>query len=680
MRKPRFPPEYHPDSLNKADPDYLQLFKHVMKSLNFSKKNDEQPPPSIPELNSYFEDKIVKERDERDFFIKFVHPDYGQVSKFNAFLKPHSLNWNSLRKCADPGYAGLNSREAEVAFCCAAQLKATNLKLFFAKYLFEWDKAMGGKTIRCIEGNEEIVERLLMESRLVDDAAKNPQKKLTSPFRTDIERTAAKYTFRRKSLERDIYSFIQQNDSGYVIVNGSPGAGKSTLLAHIAKELTDNNSALVIYFANSITSGRNRSYYFQMSVFDQLSQHYDLSAFKPRIENIRHFRGGDYDLVGDFINYVLNNFEVRMPILFVIDALDEIDPKDDVELTGGLVNTLTIPSESNTGVFYLLSANQPHSLKNNGNILNIDLSLNGPFQFDDLREYIQSTNNTELVLDWLNNQVLVKAKVKKRDLISTIIEYSGGSFFYISSIFSNTNEIHTSDFPKTLYEFHHFLYKRILNLSQPGKTENKKILASLLLNPYGLSLTRVAAFSGLKLPTIKEFFIDCEKIGAIKLYQDPFSSAQFAKFSYNSFYDYMLSQNDQENDGLVDFFFESELLVGFTETLVSELQQQTTPSDLKSTLNIISRSNLEIDFYKINDLHHLEWETLSIFKTLAGFPTWESSNVVIDGNEFQLIVLREENNTNEPLGTYHRYWVTKKPSDYPQRGFGEFSSVIEQID
>jgi hypothetical protein len=76
----------------------------------------------------------------------------------------------------------------------------------------------------------------------------------------------------------------------------------------------------------------------------------------------------------------------------------------------------------------------------------------------------------------------------------------------------------------------------------------------------------------------------------------------------------------------------------------------------------------------------LEWETLSIFKTLAGFPTWESSNVVIDGNEFQLIVLREENNTNEPLGTYHRYWVTKKPSDYPQRGFGEFSSVIEQID
>ena len=221
MRSIKVSHDYHPNSLNEMKPEYLDLFNHVMKSINYSLKSENRRQKSIVELNSHFQDTEEKARDERDLFLQHIHPDYGQAATYNSLLLENGLTWNKVRRM--PENAGLDLEEAKIAFCCAAELKSESLRQYFSRYLTTWKKVMAGAPIRCVKGKENTVDEFLVECGFYSDSQEqNKSIEIASRPATKLKDTPEMQDLFKKGLDPKSAAILSEFSAYFEACRGDP--------------------------------------------------------------------------------------------------------------------------------------------------------------------------------------------------------------------------------------------------------------------------------------------------------------------------------------------------------------------------------------------------------------------------------------------------------------------------
>lgn len=282
----------------------------------------------------------------------------------------------------------------------------------------------------------------------------------------------------RKYIFDGIDRFISHNKCGYFTVQGDPGMGKTTALVELAKR-----KELVAHF-NIRAMGTAGIMAFQQSMIEQLA---DRLHVDPRPTPTR-----DPVTDGQIISSLLQLAakQKKEPVIFVVDALDEVDPNE----TSGGQNILLLPSELPHGVFMVLSRrNVP-----------IALRATAPQQVLIMEDHVQAnkTDASSYVLKRLEHvKPMLPAEVNVESLASALVEASAGNFMYLRFI---TDEIaqggwtseRTSTLPAGLEGYYRDHWRR-MGMDKRPPPEDRLRIVYILSELVGQATTQlIARFSG----------------------------------------------------------------------------------------------------------------------------------------------------------------------------------------
>ena len=198
-----------------------------------------------------------------------------------------------------------------------------------------------------VDSIKSVASALGVDPRLVVDPSDRPRfvdnqpelKGELSKFQSLIDRKLKRFVGRRFVFDA-IEKFFSTNSNGYFTIVGEPGIGKSTILA---KYITDKQC--VCHFIIR-TGGRNKVEQFLESVCNQLIERYNLGydSLPDRATND-----------GDFLDELIQNVSKLLPpgerLVIAVDALDEIEKKNEEEMT----NLCYLPRYLPDNVYFLLT-------------------------------------------------------------------------------------------------------------------------------------------------------------------------------------------------------------------------------------------------------------------------------------------------------------------------------------
>jgi len=216
----------------------------------------------------------------------------------------------------------------------------------------------------------------------------------------------------RDFVFKAIKDFINTNKSGYFLIEGEPGIGKTAILAELVKR-----EGYPHHF-NVVLQNIRTPKQFLFNACAQLIARYNLDY-----EFIPDEAGNDSVFFVKCLEEAANVQQNR-PVVFVIDALDELDRTNPVPH----VNPLYLPSALPDGVFLVLSSRVTTDLNLQvSNSKPLFLEPNSEGNLLDIQLYIRNflLNSPQL------QKRITAWKISEADFINAFVEKSEGNFIYL---------------------------------------------------------------------------------------------------------------------------------------------------------------------------------------------------------------------------------------------------------
>jgi hypothetical protein len=285
----------------------------------------------------------------------------------------------------------------------------------------------------------------------------------------------------RSWLVEKVDEFLGSRASGYFVLEGAAGIGKSTFLAWLARERD-----FPLHFVSLVARGDHTTAALSNLVY-QLSERWEIdTAQVPQDDVAPH----EFRVLLDAIASARTELRRADPVVFMIDALDEVGHRGDG-------NVLGLPGRLPDGVFCVVSTRPVDVKLSVASRQPCSLALNKREHLKDLREYMVAACQRESIA-----AALAKDGRHERELVDALMASSGGVWLYAYHVLK---EIETGDrdltrlddLPRGLWEFYKEHFGHLLH-SDPGSRERREldVLTTLAVAQEPLGLSMLADLAG----------------------------------------------------------------------------------------------------------------------------------------------------------------------------------------
>lgn len=332
-----------------VDAGYDDLFEQILveiergsgdtRSQPKKNDNDEEAKPNLEVLDfDLFRDYIgtISELITEDF--QELHDHWGVT--FDTWQKSRTD-----RK--------LTKKNVEIIFCAAAQITGTTLLKYLAGYIDHCERLRKShrEKIRGIKNKEVEANHLLK----VCGFKKKYHENFTD-FDDFINRKAEETNIEKADIYEDIENFVlDDNKSGFFLIESPPKTGKSEVLAKMVKRLMTSQKLTFIWHFNDYTGGINSTFDFLSSIWRQLSDLFVLDEFETDYHAANNNPELIYSFISRILRYISEESLIDQRLLIIVDALDAVKPNDFTRQPHG-GNLLGIPSILPDDIYFLISS------------------------------------------------------------------------------------------------------------------------------------------------------------------------------------------------------------------------------------------------------------------------------------------------------------------------------------
>jgi len=292
-----------------------------------------------------------------------------------------------------------------------------------------------------VEIRDDLAQIRALLQRYIDPAA--PSLPIPVKSETIIQDRIKDFTGRKFVFEA-INEFLRTNQKGYFVLEAEPGVGKSAIMAACVVML---KRRCVTHF-NSQPDGIISAETFLENACTQLIEGFDLKDKYPRLpENALK----NNNFLGDLLKEVSAKSSRDKKIIFVVDALDEVDLK--LQSSGSNVSYL--PNDLPDNVYFIVSK-RPGSLPMPAaNRTVFDLMKYDAKSLEDVEAYLEKrTERSELIQDWIKGRNL-----QREEFVTAVAQKSEKKFMYLRHVLDEIesgtyNDVNLNDLPAGLLQYY----------------------------------------------------------------------------------------------------------------------------------------------------------------------------------------------------------------------------------
>ncbi|MEG4998878.1 ATP-binding protein [Microcoleus sp. B4-D4] len=248
----------------------------------------------------------------------------------------------------------------------------------------------------------------------------------------------------RKFVFEAINDFLNKNRQGYFVLEAEPGVGKSAIMAACVVML---KRRCVTHF-NSQPDGIISAETFLENACTQLIEGFGLKDKYPRLpENALK----NNNFLGDLLKEVSDKSSREKKIIFVVDALDEVDWK--AQTSGSNVSYL--PNDLPDNVYFIVSKRPEFLPMPTANRTVFDLMKYSAESLEDVKTYLaKRTERSELIQDWINRRNL-----QREQFVTAVAQKSEKKFMYLRHVLDEIesgtyNDVNLNDLPAGLLQYY----------------------------------------------------------------------------------------------------------------------------------------------------------------------------------------------------------------------------------
>ncbi|MEG3977093.1 ATP-binding protein [Microcoleus sp. herbarium8] len=248
----------------------------------------------------------------------------------------------------------------------------------------------------------------------------------------------------RKFVFEAINEFLNKNRQGYFVLEAEPGVGKSAIMAACVVSL---NRRCITHF-NSQPDGIVSAETFWENACTQLIEGFYLKHKYPRIPK-NALKNNSF--LGELLKEISANPSTDRKIIFVVDALDEVDLT--LQISGSNVSYL--PNDLPDNVYFIVSKRPKFLPMPAANKTVFDLMQYDAESLEDVKAYLaKRTERSELIQDWITARNL-----QREQFVAAVAEKSEKKFIYLRYILDEIeggtyNDVNLKDLPAGLEEYY----------------------------------------------------------------------------------------------------------------------------------------------------------------------------------------------------------------------------------
>ena len=288
----------------------------------------------------------------------------------------------------------------------------------------------------------------------------------------------------RNWLFDKIQNFIGKHASGFYFVIGEPGIGKSA----IASQLVLQNGYL--HHFNIGAQGINRTRTFLRNICAQLIAQYKLDYLE-----IPETVLDDSGFLTKLLNQVSRKLTEGQKCIIVIDALDEVDPRDLIASASPLNLPIILPAH----IYFVITMRPKENIKPYVSADQSELTIKSDSKdnLNDVLDFLQSSISRPAITRFLNNNA-----IDSSDFIATLLDKSEGNFMYLHYVLrdldmENQFNLELKQLPVGLINYYHFHWKRMRNTNEEGWFNYKlPVLQSLAVAHEPITIGLITKMSG----------------------------------------------------------------------------------------------------------------------------------------------------------------------------------------
>jgi len=288
---------------------------------------------------------------------------------------------------------------------------------------------------------DDLAQIRALLQRYIDPAA--PSLPIPVKSETIIQDRIKDFTGRKFVFEA-INEFLRTNRKGYFVLEAEPGVGKSAIMAACVVML---KRRCITHF-NSQPDGIVSAETFLENACTQLIEGFGLKDKYPRLpENALK----NNNFLGDLLKEVSANSSSDKKLIFVVDALDEVDWK--AQTSGSNVSYL--PNDLPDNVYFIVSKRPEFLTMPTANKTVFDLMQYGGESLEDVKAYLaKRTERSELIQDWIKGRNL-----QREQFVTAVAEKSEKKFIYLRHVLDEIeggtyNDVNLNDLPAGLEEYY----------------------------------------------------------------------------------------------------------------------------------------------------------------------------------------------------------------------------------
>ncbi len=282
--------------------------------------------------------------------------------------------------------------------------------------------------------------RALLE-RYIDPAAPS----LPIPVKSEtIIRDRIKDFTGRKFVFEAINEFLKTKQKGYFVLEAEPGVGKSAIMAACVVML---KRRCITHF-NSQPDGIVSAETFLENACTQLIEGFGLKNKYPRLP-ANAIKNNIF--LCDLLKEVSEKSSRDKKIIFVVDALDEVDWKAQVSNS----NVSYLPNDLPDNVYFIVSKRPEFLTMPTANKTVFDLMKYSAESLEDVKAYLaKRTERSELIQDWIKARNL-----QREQFVRAVAEKSEKKFIYLRHVLDEIeggtyNDVNLNDLPTGLEEYY----------------------------------------------------------------------------------------------------------------------------------------------------------------------------------------------------------------------------------
>jgi hypothetical protein len=226
-----------------------------------------------------------------------------------------------------------------------------------------------------------------------------------------VDEKTRDFVGRRFAFEA-IQQFVEEMDSGYLIIRGDPGIGKSALVAQLVKI-----HGYVHHF-NVRAEGVNTAALFLQNICAQL-----IARYRLNVASIPPEAAQDSGFLTQLLVMISRQLQAEQRLVVVVDALDEVDREAQRDGT----NILMLPRNLPAKVYVVAtSRKETTSLQTTCAIRILDIEQDNEGNTSDIREYLQHAVDRPGVQTYIAAQHLDASR-----FVESLTEKCQGNFMYL---------------------------------------------------------------------------------------------------------------------------------------------------------------------------------------------------------------------------------------------------------